>query len=183
MPVLNLLCAKLELKQAKISLLVILVVFSGYATSIRPVGDIFALCGGFSFLWFCILYSIGALIKKYNVFVCENVKLLKSIIVNLGITWFSVCFLGGMTKVIVGQEIGESFLIEYNSPTVLIASICIMILFLKMKIKRGENQLDIGRRLHLRFMLYICIQRLKKYFYSITLFLLKMFLFGSSHCS
>ena len=139
MPALNSLCSKVKVGQAKEIVVVMLIVFSGYATLTSPVGDVFGLSGGFSFLWFCMLYVIGALIRKYKIFVYKTGKLLTVMTVGIAITWFCVCFLGKVTKLIFGKEIGELLLVSYNSPTILLASICLVAWFSKMELRKGKK--------------------------------------------
>ena len=138
-PALNLLCSKVERKEAKEIITVMLIFFSGYATIISPIGDSFGLSRGFSFLWFCMLYVIGALMKKYQFFTNKTVMLLIGIVIGIGTTWFCVCFLGRITKVILGKEIGESLLVSYNSPTILLASICLVVFFSKVELTGGKK--------------------------------------------
>ena len=134
MPVLNQLCFSMGKESMYKVLVVCILLFSVYATLISPLGDYFYVGRGFSFLWFCILYIIGALLKKYKI-VKEISWAYIGLVAGILITWFFVCFFGKITEYFVGSSIGESIFVSYNSPTILIASISCVVIFSNIQIK------------------------------------------------
>lgn len=116
-PLLNLLVYKSNFKLA----FVYLIVFSLFSI-ISIVNDSFSVLGGYSVIWFVLMYLMGAIIKKYDLSKLFSKKLW--IIFSLSafiITWFSkiaLCFSG--IPFLVSHS---GILVKYVSPTIVLMSI------------------------------------------------------------
>ena len=96
--------------------------------------DVFALRGGCSFVWLLSCFYIGAYMKKFAVF--ENVKS-----VGLWLIYAATMVLTFASKLVIELVMGISegnpdranILISYNSPTILLASMVILVLFSRIK--------------------------------------------------
>jgi surface polysaccharide O-acyltransferase-like enzyme len=116
--------------------------FSAYSTLAVIFGDPFGLRGGYSFLWLCALYFIGAQIKKHEIY--KNIKPLKVLAITFALplaTWLiktGLTFIEVHTAGAVGFKIREAFLgdilISYLSPTVFGASVGLVLFSANLKI-------------------------------------------------
>lgn len=97
----------------------------GFFSFVAFFNDLFYLNKGFSFLWLTVLYVLGACIKK-----CDLVSKIKPYLLWLGVvlslfaTWFGRIFVKGYA----------TMLLNFLSPTLLLASVCILLLFANMKV-------------------------------------------------
>ena len=102
-------------------------VFSFLATILTRYSDPFLLKGGYGAVWLIFLYFIGAIVKKFKIE--ERIKapsLMIIIMVCLVITWvWKVTLIS-----IIGHGI-DDMLVIYISPTILLMSVCLLILFSK----------------------------------------------------
>lgn len=97
-------------------------------------GDPFVLNKGYSFIWFSLIYIIGAIIKKYDI--PRKISLLWSvsfIVVAIFTTW--------ITKIVLHfnampSSKDENLFISYCSPTIIIMAICLLCIFSKLKISK-----------------------------------------------
>lgn len=136
MPTLNHLCSTYSKSKLLKLIIVCTMLFSVYATFVSPLGDHFLLSRGFSFLWFCMLYVIGASMKKYDwMKYSKNSYLISLLALNIIITLFCSIFLGKLTHSLFGVSLGESILLSYNSPTILVGAVCIVALFIRLDFK------------------------------------------------
>ena len=103
--------------------------FSFFATIAARYSDPLSLNGGYSAVWLIFLYFIGGIIKKYKIENRFRISLLAlTISVSLVITWvWKVALIS-----IVGHGI-DDLLIKYISPTILLMSVCQLLLFSKLK--------------------------------------------------
>lgn len=128
MPVVN-----LALRQLGDKLLNILLVFTIVFCSIVPVfftEDVFFLHEGYSFGWLLAAYFIGGYLKKKDLL--QKVKS-----GNLILIFFLCVALTWGFKFVMEKSIGfgGDRLTAYNSPTILLASVALVVLFSKLELK------------------------------------------------
>lgn len=125
-PILNAGIRNIENNKLKKYFIVVVLLFSVFDTIFKR----FNLINGYSVIWFCILYILGATIKKCNI--GKNLKTYQSlfIIFFLGIITFAFFKCGFETKLIK-----RDLLISYTSPTILGMAILYLISASKMKFK------------------------------------------------
>ncbi len=98
--------------------------------------DAFGVHEGYSLLWLCMLYIMGALIRKH-----EQEITVKSTIYILGyalmvvLTILSRPVIGIATK-FTGISLSESLLLQYDSVTVVAMAVFLMLLFSRMKLPK-----------------------------------------------
>lgn len=131
MSFINKLISSLDKKSFKRLVVTIIILFC----FINLLTDPFKLIFGYSFLWLLAAYFIGAYIKIYNPFVKVKAKW-------IGLVSLSLLFLTLFLKLLVVKYPKITFgffesdvLINYNSFTILFASIGLVLLFIKMKFK------------------------------------------------
>lgn len=122
MPMLDFFIEYFEQRKCNRFVLLIIIVFSIYGTVSKVFGDPFFIGDGYSVLWLCILYILGAWIKKYSVLNRISNKLaIFGIFTSTMIVWFCFCCLpfGGL-------------LISYISPFILFNAIMFLCIFSKI---------------------------------------------------
>ncbi|MCQ2081846.1 MAG: acyltransferase family protein [Lachnospiraceae bacterium] len=134
MPVLNFAIKNMDRRMINITFGFFLTAFS-----VCPVifsTDIFALREGYSFGWLLAAYFFGAYAKKFDIF-----KKIKSI--NLLLIFCLATALTYAFKVVCDLVIGKGGdrLVQYNSPTVLLASLALVCLFSRIDIKNKMGKL------------------------------------------
>ncbi len=103
--------------------------FSFFATIFTRYSDPFLLNGGYGMVWLIFLYFIGAVVKKYRIADKVTTNTLALIIAACGvITWAWKVFLIST----VGHGV-DDLLVIYISPTILLMSVCQLLLFSKLK--------------------------------------------------
>lgn len=108
--------------------LIILICFSCYVCVANRWFDSFKLNRGYSFVWLAILYVCGAVIKKEKI--NQKIKVQYSITIVL-LMWVIAL----LVKCFIGVKIGhgvDTFLVQYTSPTMLLMSINLLLIFSKM---------------------------------------------------
>lgn len=98
------------------------------------VGDLFGLSQGYSVLWFCVVYLVGAALRKYDAaerFSSKKLALGAAILIL--VTWLSKLLMETVLLRGFGIDTGASVLIRYLSPTVLGTGICYMLIFVRLK--------------------------------------------------
>lgn len=97
--------------------------------------DPFSFNYGFSTIWLTLLYIMGALISKYRLYESfSKTKLIIATVCMVLLTWGSKLGIALLTYRFFGKEFGSQLLVLYVSPTVLINSICLLLLFAKFNI-------------------------------------------------
>lgn len=131
-PFLNIAIKHLNQKVYTVSLIAIFVVFNILPT--LTLTDTYALKGGYSTLWLCLLYLLGAYIKKYDV-LNKTKKIWGWILflASVSITFLSKLLLDFITPLIFGEVKCDQLLISYNSPTMVLAGIGLFLAFANMK--------------------------------------------------
>ncbi len=118
----------------------ILIFFSFYSTFAARFSDPLNLNWGRSFLWLVCLYLLGAWLKKLDFTnKYSNKMLMRIMIILLLLTWFIKIVLSFWVSTVWGDifiSLGNFFIMNL-SPTILIMSICLLLLFSSIK----ENKL------------------------------------------
>lgn len=110
--------------------------FSLYVTIAKVFGDPFRLKEGYSFLWLAILYVIGAVIKKYEIY--KKVKKKKAIIILMILIIFTLIWKVGISKLttyLFGKKRLTDLFVSYVSPTILGVAVLLLLVFTNLKIK------------------------------------------------
>lgn len=132
-PLLNTILEKMEKKQLQFCVGMILLFFSCIQTLFYS--DAFGTNDGFSAIWLMILYLVGGYIRKYDS--NDNgkaVRFLAGYFVMISVTWLSKLFIEILTLHFLGEVRAGNYLISYKSPTILLASVCLLMFFERMKI-------------------------------------------------
>lgn len=105
----------------------IFLLFSCYPSVVASIADPFKIGNGYSFLWLMFLYLIGAWMKKCRItdYIEGKFAFIVFVICEI-IMWRGALFNEGVKKVLV----------SYISPTMVIVSICCVIIFSKWRVGR-----------------------------------------------
>ncbi|MXP74792.1 acyltransferase family protein [Lachnospiraceae bacterium WCA-9-b2] len=106
--------------------------------------DIGGLNRGYSTIWLCLLYVIGALFRKnHNTFLDRyNYKYYGwCYLILCCVTWLSRIIIRKVSVELTGIILFDEWLISYNSPTILIGSICLLLCFSKIEVKEKYRKL------------------------------------------
>lgn len=103
--------------------------------------DTFNVSYGYSPLWLAVMYLAGGYIKKYDV--CKNISSLKLLVT------YGVCVLAGWVEIYIFESFyrsAENFyygtpVIYYTSPQIIIAGICLLLLFSRIKMYSWINKI------------------------------------------
>lgn len=132
-PLLNIILEEMEKRQLIFCIGMILLFFSCIQTLFYS--DAFGTNDGYSAIWLMILYLVGGYIRKYGQ--SENgkaVKLLVGYFAMIGLTWLSKFIIEILTLNFLGEVRAGNYLISYKSPTIVLAAICLLLFFEKIKI-------------------------------------------------
>lgn len=132
-PLLNIILEKMEKRQLKFCIGMILFFFSCMQTVFYS--DAFGTNDGYSAIWLMILYLVGGYIRKYGI--GKNRKTGSFILgyfIIAGFTWLSKLLIEILTLQILGEVRAGNYLISYKSPTIFLAAICLLLFFEKIKI-------------------------------------------------
>ena len=140
MPLLNLILKNADRVRA-IKIIIGVMLLSCYATIVRVFGDPLLLKDGCSYVWLCICYLLGGLIRKYK----------DTLIIHKKVLWFFICAAFAFTLMwkvifgmfgitIFGNSVGGLFITSISPPMLLMA-ICFVFLFANFKPKIFFNQL------------------------------------------
>lgn len=150
-PFINKLISNLDRKSFKRLVVTIVILFC----FISLLTDPFKLIYGYSFLWLLAAYFIGAYIRIYNPFVKVKVKwIILVILISLLLTFFLKLLIVKCPG-ITFDFFGSGVLISYNSFSILFASIGLVLLFIKMKLKNKYLLRFIKRLVPATFGVYI----------------------------
>lgn len=131
MPVLNEVVLKTEKKKLLTTLGIILIFF----TTVPCAKDsLYGLNNGFSVLWFIVLYLIGGYIScsELTIKISKRTAII-CLAASCGITWLSQTLIG-LFSIQMKTFMGRTILNNYLSPTILCNSICLLVLFQKVKV-------------------------------------------------
>ena len=132
-PLLNMILEKMEKRQLRFCLGMILLFFSCFQTLFYS--DVFGTNDGYSAIWLMILYLVGGYIRKYGH--GENgkpAKFFAGYLIMIGLTWLSKLVIELLTLNVLGEVRAGNYLISYKSPTILLAAVCLLLFFEKLTI-------------------------------------------------
>lgn len=130
-PLLDFLLDNLNQKDCTITVLLLIAIFSIYGTFSKVFGDPFMLADGYSVLWLCMLYFLGAWMKKYNILnIISSKVLIVGILLNTTFVWICFCWvpLGGL-------------LVSYISPFILFNAVFFLNVFARLDFGILEKQM------------------------------------------
>lgn len=109
--------------------------------SVLPVffdTDVYGIRGGYSFIWLMICYFTGAFIRHYDFFgKMRTTKLWGLFFLSVFLTWGFKFTLEGILNYRIYDDTGRSgMLIAYNSPTILLSAVSLLIIFSRIEIKK-----------------------------------------------
>jgi len=153
-PILNLIVNKLDKSSFQKLIITIVVLFSIIPTFARI--DLFNTSGGYSAIWLMALYLIGAYIKKYSFGVNLNGRWYLLIYLScITLTWGSNILINYYYFTIPKFNSYDFTLINYTSPTILVAGISLLLFFRKLRIRNILNRGLIKTFAPLSFSVYI----------------------------
>lgn len=132
-PLLNIILEKMERRKLQFCLGMILLFFSCMQTLFYS--EVFGTNDGYSAIWLIVLYLVGGYIRKYDP--DDNgkaVRFLAGYFVMIGVTWLSKLLIEILTLHFWGEVRAGNYLISYKSPTILLAAICLVLFFQRIKI-------------------------------------------------
>ena len=142
MPMLNSALRNLSRETMGQMLIALIIIFS-----VLPVifnTDPFIIKAGYSALWLMILYLIGGYIKKYGLFEkCRTTWLVAGYIIMALCSW-GCKYIYEYLQVENPQKIGISRgdrMISYISPTMLVAAICLFMIFKRLNVKEFARKI------------------------------------------
>lgn len=134
MPFINYGVGKFARTYLNIILITIIAAFCIAPLAIKT--DVFGLREGLSCVWLLAAYYIGAYLKRFGMFSKMHTgKLLLLIGLALVLTWASKFILELVLGYDAGTDGRSNVLIAYNSPTVLLISVCLLMIFSKITAK------------------------------------------------
>lgn len=132
-PYLNWFVEKLNKKQAIVLCAFFIILFSIMQS---VFGHVYDSAAGYSVIWLCILYIMGACLRKYNI--SDKVKDRKTLaiyFVAILITCLSKFGIGIITSKIWGEPRYDKILVSYISPTIILAAVSLLLFFSRLKLK------------------------------------------------
>lgn len=140
-PFLNAAIRSMGKKETVSSLAVLLLFFTTIPCLNRTI---FGLEQGYSVLWFCVVYFVGAALRKYEADAAvSSKKLVLGILLSVFVTWFSKLLAEAFFIYVLGKNTGAGLLVRYLSPTILFTAVCFLLLFLRWR--PGEKTCQIIR--------------------------------------
>lgn len=132
-PLLNIILEKIEKRQLQFYLGMILLFYCCVQTMFYS--DAFGTNDGYSAIWLMILYLVGGYIRKYGQHEKRKaVRYLVGYFIVIGFTWLSKLFIENLTLHFLGEVRAGNYLISYKSPTILLAAVCMLLFFEKIRI-------------------------------------------------
>lgn len=130
MPVINRFAADCTERELTMVTAVSAGIYSCYATFVFPKYETFDLNGGYSLLWFLVLYLVGVWLKKCDIpGKISKRKALVLLVVTTLIPVFLKTEGAYISTKIWGHSIAEDFFLLYISPTTLIIAVLYVIIF------------------------------------------------------
>lgn len=132
-PLLNIILEKMEQRQLKYCIGLIFLFFSCGQTFFYS--NVFGTNDGFSVIWLMILYLVGGYIRKYGTGKKgKNVRFIAGYFILVGITWLSKLIIEMLTLHVLGEVRAGNYLINYISPMIFLAAVCLLLFFEKINI-------------------------------------------------
>lgn len=141
-PLLNHIVKNIEKKVFDKALITCFIGFCIFAVLIPFSYEPFHLEGGYSTLWLCLMYLVGAYIKKYDI--AEKIKSSTTIIIYTimtVLTFLSKMVIHYSTQAILGKPFLTDIFVSYISPTIVIAAICLFIFCLKISFSNTAKKI------------------------------------------
>lgn len=131
-PIINIAINHMDKKQMKLSLFVLVGIFCVFNTILTPLAVPFDGSGGFSLVWFVVLYFSGAYIKRFGII---KYKSRVYVLIYLGITLLCV----GLHYICdwLNLSLIDTVLQNYNSILIYSGSVCLFLAFLKLNLKEN----------------------------------------------
>ena len=86
---------------------------------------------GYSALWLSAMYLLGAYVQIYGISPFKN-KERRIAILMIVITWGSKITIDLVTNHVLGSPRGGAYLLQYSSPTIVLYSVCMLIVFSRL---------------------------------------------------
>lgn len=134
MPFLNMILEAMDKVQAKWFLVVSMVLFTIMPIIARK--DLFTTNNGYSVAWLVILYLVGGVIRKYE----AEIRVRKWLLFGVYVICVLVTFIAQMIEIPVFER---GFLMIYNSPTMVIAAVCLVLLMKEVTVTKMEGAIKI----------------------------------------
>lgn len=132
-PLLNIILEKMEQRHLKYCIGFILLFFSCAQTLFYT--NVFGTNDGYSVIWLMILYLVGGYIRKYGTGKKgKNVRFIAIYFILVGLTWLSKLIIEMLTLHVLGEVRAGNYLINYISPMILLAAVCLLLFFEKINI-------------------------------------------------
>lgn len=132
-PLLNVILEKTERSLLRRCLGMILLFYSCVQTLFYS--DAFGTNDGYSAIWLMVLYLVGGYIRKYGSSRRGKViPFLAGYFIIVSLTWLSKWIIEHLTLLLLGEVRAGNYLISYKSPAILLAAVCLLAFFEKMKI-------------------------------------------------
>ena len=131
-PAFNFLLKRMQQNDLKKFLFWLIVICSALPTLFHY--DFAGTAVGYNALWLSILYIIGGYVKKYGVKKIEDHATVLALSMVL-LTWLSKIILDLLSITVLGSPHG-SYLLLYTSPTIVLYSVCMLVLFSRMRLQR-----------------------------------------------
>lgn len=133
-PFLNMAVQNMERKTYKGLLIIFFVAFSLAPTALSS--GMFNLNGGYSTIWLCLMYLLGAYMKRFGLLEkAKSGSLFLCYGFCVGITFLSKIMLAWAGSAVLGRPLPQDMLYQYVSPTVVLAAVFLVLAFAKLPIK------------------------------------------------
>lgn len=132
-PLLNIIIEKVEKRQLRFCIGMILLFFGGMQTLFYS--DAFVTNDGYSTIWLMILYLVGGYLRKYGL--GKNIKPAKFILgylIMIFLTWLSKLCIELLTLKLLGEVRAGNYFITYQSPFIIFAGIFLLMFFANLKV-------------------------------------------------
>ena len=134
MPFLNSAINTMERNKLGKYVLCLVLGISVYSTIIHT--DVFKTNWGYSTIWFIVLYVVGAYLKKCREYrTYSNKVCLFVYFIMIFLSWFAKLFAEFFWYYVKHSTLNGNLLINYVSPTILLAAVALVKLFSRLKIK------------------------------------------------
>lgn len=141
-----------SLNKKEMQMLAVIIVVGASVVPTATQSDVFALKGGYSFLWIALLYLLGGVIKRLEFGVNMKKRTLFAIyVIGVLVAWTTKYVLESYPIPIFTAN----FLYNYTSVTMLACAMALLLLFAKLEIKSKEILTVIRHASPLAFGVYI----------------------------
>ena len=156
MPFLNRMVNSLKEREVRWLAAALFLVFSVGTALPKAVGvDFLQLVGGYSFAWLCILYLLGACVRKCSF---RRWKSRSYILAYFGLAAFSWAFkiiVENLTRSLLGEARYGRLFTGYAAPTILLCALCLLLVFERLEIKSSLGKRIVALAAPLSFSVYL----------------------------